>query len=173
MIVRKTILGAAMIACLSVVTIAIVIQIGRVIFSSGRDELWMPALNRAFTRIHPRWESPWLATLFLAIPSALLSFSSNLAEMTSFTVLLILMVYLIIALCALFSRALRRDVEHSYRMPLWPLPAVLAVTGAGYLLLNLVLEASLQDLSIIFGLLAVSILLYGTYGKLSPAFQKL
>lgn len=153
--------------------IAIVIQIGRVIFSSGRDELWMPALNRAFTRIHPRWESPWLATLFLAIPSALLSFSSNLAEMTSFTVLLILMVYLIIALCALFSRALRRDVEHSYRMPLWPLPAVLAVTGAGYLLLNLVLEASLQDLSIIFGLLAVSILLYGIYGKLSPAFQKL
>ena len=48
--------------------VAIVIQSARVIFSSGRDALWMPALNRAFTRIHPRWESPWLATLFLAIP---------------------------------------------------------------------------------------------------------
>ncbi|MFZ6046380.1 APC family permease [Pseudomonas sp. CR3202] len=153
--------------------IAIVIQIGRVIFSSGRDELWMPALNRAFTRIHPRWESPWLATLFLAIPSALLSFSSNLAEMTSFTVLLIVLVYLIVALCALFSRVLRRDVEHSYRMPLWPLPALAATIGAGYLLLNLALEASAQDLLIICGLLALSVILYGTYGKLSPAFQKL
>ncbi|AOE86467.1 APC family permease [Pseudomonas sp. TCU-HL1] len=153
--------------------IAIVIQIGRVIFSSGRDELWMPALNRAFTRIHPRWESPWLATLFLAVPSALLSFSSSLAELTSFTVLLIVLVYLIIALCALFSRVLRRDVEHSYRMPLWPLPALLAVTGAGYLLLNLALEASSQDLLIIVGLLAVSVILYGTCGKFSPAFQKL
>ncbi|MBT8766394.1 APC family permease [Metapseudomonas boanensis] len=153
--------------------IAIVIQIGRVIFSSGRDELWTPALNRAFTRIHPRWESPWLATLFLAVPSALLSFSSNLAEMTSFTVLLIVVVYLIIALCALFSRVLRRDIEHSYCMPLWPLPALLAVIGAGYLLLNLALEASGQDLLTILGLLAVSVILYGTYGKLSPAFQKL
>ncbi|WP_375739154.1 APC family permease [Pseudomonas boanensis] len=153
--------------------IAIVIQIGRVIFSSGRDELWTPALNRAFTRIHPRWGSPWLATLFLAVPSALLSFSSNLAEMTSFTVLLLVFVYLIIALCALFSRVLRRDIEHTYCMPLWPLPALLAVIGAGYLLLNLALEASGQDLLTILGLLAVSVILYGTYGKLSPAFQKL
>ncbi len=52
--------------------IALVIQIGRVIYSSGRDELWMPTLNRAFTRIHPKWDSPWLATLFLAVPSAAL-----------------------------------------------------------------------------------------------------
>lgn len=29
--------------------VALVIQIGRVIYSSGRDELWMPTLNRAFT----------------------------------------------------------------------------------------------------------------------------
>ncbi len=152
---------------------AIVIQSARVIFSSGRDALWMPALNRAFTRIHPRWESPWLATLFLAIPSAALSFSSNLAELTSFTVLLIVMVYLIVALCALFSRVLRRDREHPYRMPLWPLPALLAVSGAGYLLLNLFLAASARDVMIIVGLLAVSVILYCTYGKLSPAFQKL
>lgn len=153
--------------------VAIVIQSARVIFSSGRDALWMPALNRAFTRIHPRWESPWLATLFLAIPSAALSFSSNLAELTSFTVLLIVMVYLIVALCALFSRVLRRDREHPYRMPLWPLPALLAVSGAGYLLLNLFLAASARDVMIIVGLLAVSVILYCTYGKLSPAFQKL
>ncbi|MEF2077242.1 APC family permease [Pseudomonas aeruginosa] len=153
--------------------VAIVIQSARVIFSSGRDALWMPALNRAFTRIHPRWESPWLATLFLAIPSAALSFSSNLAELTSFTVLLIVMVYLIVALCALFSRVLRRDREHPYRMPLWPLPALLAVSGAGYLLLNLFLAASARDVMIIVGLLAVSVILYCTYGKLSPAFQML
>ncbi|WP_044870348.1 APC family permease [Pseudomonas sp. LFM046] len=153
--------------------IAIVIQSGRVIFSSGRDELWMPTLNRAFTRIHARWDSPWLATLSMAVPSALLSFSSNLEELTSFTVLLIVLVYLIVALCALFSRVLRRDVEHSYRMPLWPVPALAAATGAGYLLLNLALEASSQDLLIIFGLLAVSVILYCTYGKFSPAFQKL
>lgn len=153
--------------------IAIVIQAGRVIFSSGRDELWTPRLNRLFTRIHPRWDSPWLATLFLAVPSAALSFSSNLAELTSFTVLLLVMVYLAVALSALFSRVLRRDREHPYRMPLWPAPALLAVVGAGYLLVDGLFAASTRDIMIILGILAVSVILYSTYGKLSPAFQKL
>lgn len=153
--------------------IAIVIQSGRVIFSSGRDQLWTASLNRLFTRIHPRWGSPWLATLLLAIPSAALSFSSNLEEMTSFTVLLLLMVYLAVALCGLFSRVLRSDHEHPYRMPLWPLPALVAVVGAGYLLLSGLLGAPLRDILIILVLLAVSVILHSTYGKFSPAFQKL
>ena len=153
--------------------IAIVIQSGRVIFSSGRDQLWTPKLNHLFTRIHPRWDSPWLATLLLAVPSAALSFSSNLEEMTSFTVLLLLMVYLAVAFCGLFSRVLRSDREHPYRMPLWPLPALLAVIGAGYLLLSGLLDAPLRDILIILVLLAVSVILYSTYGKFSPAFQKL
>ncbi|NBF03092.1 amino acid permease [Pseudomonas sp. Fl5BN2] len=153
--------------------VAIVIQIGRVVFSSGRDALWTPTINRLFTRIHPRWDSPWLATLFLAVPSAILSFSSNLADLTSFSVLLIMLVYLIVALSALMSRVLLRDREHPYRMPLWPLPALLAVIGAGYLLINLFLEASLRDIMVIIGLLALSVILYGTNGRYSPAFQKL
>jgi len=153
--------------------VAIVIQIGRVVFSSGRDALWTPSINKLFTRIHPRWDSPWLATLFLAIPSALLSFSSNLADLTSFSVLLIMLVYLVVALSALMSRVLLRDREHPYRMPLWPLPALLAVLGAGYLLVTLILEASVRDIMIIIGLLALSVILYCISGRLSPAFQKL
>ena len=90
-----------------------------------------------------------------------------------FTVLLILCVYLVVGMCALFSRVLRRDREHPYRMPLWPLPALAAVTGAGYLLTTLLSTASARDIFIILGILLTSVLLYGTYGKLSPAFQKL
>ena len=57
-------------------------------------------------------------------------------------------------------------------MPLWPLPALLATIGAGYLLLNGLLDASVRDTLIILGILAVSVILYSTYGKLSPTFQK-
>ncbi|QVM89103.1 APC family permease [Pseudomonas entomophila] len=153
--------------------VAIVIQVGRVVYSSGRDAIWTPGLNRAFTVIHPRWESPWLATLFLAVPSALLSLSGSLEELTTFTVLLLLLIYLVVAACALCSRVLRRDREHPYRMPLWPLPALLAVSGAGWLLVTLLGEASWRDLLIILGLLAVSVTLYSTHGRLSPTFQKL
>lgn len=153
--------------------VAIVIQVGRVVYSSGRDALWTPRLNQAFTVIHPRWESPWLATLFFAVPSALLSLSGSLEELTTFTVLLLLLIYLVVAACALCSRVLRRDREHPYRMPLWPLPALLAVSGAGWLLVTLLQQASLRDLLIILGLLAVSVILYSTHGRLSPTFQKL
>ena len=153
--------------------VAIVIQIGRVVFSSGRDALWTPRINALFTRIHPRWDSPWLATLFLAVPSALLSFSSNLADLTSFSVLLIMLVYLVVALSALMSRVLLRDREHPYRMPFWPLPALLAVLGAGYLLVTLIAAASVRDIMIIIGLLAVSVILYCISGRSSPAYQKL
>lgn len=153
--------------------VAIVIQIGRVVFSSGRDALWTPSINKLFTRIHPRWDSPWLATLFLAIPSALLSFSSNLADLTSFSVLLIILVYLVVALSALMSRVLLRDREHPYRMPLWPLPALLAVLGAGYLLITLIIQASVRDIMVIFALLAVSVIFYCISGRSSPVFQKL
>ena len=153
--------------------VAIVIQIGRVVFSSGRDALWTPSINKLFTRIHPRWDSPWLATLFLAIPSALLSFSSNLADLTSFSVLLIMLVYLMVAMSALMSRVLLRDREHPYRMPLWPLPALVAVLGAGYLLVTLVAAASIRDIMIIIGLLALSVIFYCISGRTSPVFQKL
>jgi len=143
------------------------------VFSSGRDALWTPTINKLFTRIHPRWDSPWLATLFLAIPSALLSFSSNLADLTSFSVLLIMLVYLIVALSALMSRVLLHERAHPYRMPLWPLPALLAVLGAGYLLMTLIAEASVRDIMVIIGLLALSVILYCISGRLSPAYQKL
>jgi amino acid transporter len=96
--------------------------------------LWVRSCNRAFTHIHPRFDSPWLATLTLAIPSTLLLFVSSLDDLTAFTVDLLLVIYMVIALAALASRIVRRDVEHHYRMPLWPLPPLVALIGAGYVL---------------------------------------
>jgi len=58
-------------------------------------------------------------------------------------------------------------------MPLWPLPALLAVLGAGYLLVTLVAAASVRDIMVIIGLLALSVILYCISGRSSPVFQKL
>lgn len=152
--------------------IAIVIMIGRLIFSSGRDALWTPGLNRLFTSIHPRFASPWLATLFLAIPSALLTFTSNLAELTSFSVLLLTLIYIVVGACALMSRVMLRDRLHPYRMPLWPFPALLALVGSICLLVHLIIQASARDLAIIVALLFTSGGLYWQYGRFNPIFQK-
>lgn len=154
--------------------IAIVIQIGRLLYSSGRHALWLRGCNRAFTHIHPKLDSPWLATLVMAIPSTLLLFVSSLCELTAFTVDLLLMTYIAIGLAALLSRVIRRDVEHPYRMPLWPVPPLVAIVGASYTLYTTLAAASgPRDLYIIGGLLLSGLAMYWVWARHSMKFREI
>ncbi|KVT05274.1 APC family permease [Burkholderia ubonensis] len=154
--------------------IAIVITMGRLLYSSGRHALWSRSCNRAFSAIHPRLESPWLATLALAAPSAGLVFVSSLDELTAFTVDLLLLVYLVVGLAALASRFVRRDVEHHYRMPFWPVTPLVAVAGAAYTLYTtLATSATPTDLYIIAGLFFVALAMYAMWARHSDAFRAL
>ncbi|KVP59735.1 amino acid permease [Burkholderia ubonensis] len=154
--------------------IAIVITMGRLLYSSGRHALWSRSCNRAFSAIHPRLESPWLATLALAAPSAALVFVSSLDELTAFTVDLLLLVYLVVGLAALASRFVRRDVEHHYRMPFWPVTPLVAVAGAAYTLYTtLATSAKPTDLYIIAGLFFGALAMYAMWARHSDAFRAL
>ncbi|KVE38228.1 APC family permease [Burkholderia sp. TSV86] len=154
--------------------IAIVIMTGRLLYSSGRHAMWSPACNVVFTRIHSRFESPWGATLALAAPSMLLVFVSSLDELTAFTVDLLLLVYFAVGIAALASRVLRRDVEHHYRMPWWPLPPIVAIAGAGYTLYTtLAAAARPADLYIIAGIAAVAFVTYALWVRRSAPFRQL
>ncbi len=146
--------------------IALVLQSSRFLYASGRDRLWPPAMNRALVRIHPRFGTPWIATLLFALPSGLLTFSSNLEELTSFTVIVILLTYLIMAVCALISRR-REDVHHPYIMPWWPLPALLAIFGTLYTLWAILQDAPPRDWLIILGIASAGLLL-GRYQRQDP-----
>lgn len=154
--------------------IALVVMMGRLLYSSGRHALWARPCNHAFTRIHARFDSPWLATLALAVPSTLLIFVSNLDDLTAFTVDLLLLVYLAVGLAALASRIVRRDVVHHYRMPLWPLPPLVAVAGAGYTLYTTLATATKPtDLYIIAGLLILALVMYACWARHSLNFREL
>ncbi len=154
--------------------IAIVIMVGRLLYSSGRHALWARPANHAFTRIHPRFASPWLATLTLAIPSMFLIFVSSLDDLTAFTVDLLLLIYLAVGLAALASRLVRRDVEHPYRMPGWPLPPLVAIGGAGYTLYTTIAAAAKPtDLYISAGLLVFALVMYAGWARHSNTFREL
>ena len=43
--------------------IVMVLQNARVLYASARDQAWPEPVNRAMTKLHPRWKSPWAATL--------------------------------------------------------------------------------------------------------------
>jgi amino acid transporter len=45
--------------------IAVALLGARQIYASARDKAWSPFVNRSLDRIHPRWHSPWIATLLL------------------------------------------------------------------------------------------------------------
>ncbi|CAI1783982.1 APC family permease [Serratia proteamaculans] len=138
--------------------IAIVAQFSRMMFSSGRDSFWLPQVNRALKKIHPRFGTPWIATLLFGIPSALLAFCSNLGDLTSFTVILLLLVYIIMAIAALISRR-RVHFHHPYLMPLWPLPVAIALIGCLYVLWTILIASSLKDFIIIAGIFCFGLVL--------------
>ena len=137
--------------------IAIVVQNSRFLYASGRDGLWPARVNRLLVRIHPRFGTPWIATMLFAVPSALLTFNSNLGSLTSFTVIIILLAYLIMALAALISRS--RPFDHPYRMPWWPLPALMAIAGSAYTLWTIFQGAPLRDFLILGGIVVAGLIL--------------
>ena len=100
-------------------------------------------------------------------------FVSSLDELTAFTVDLLLLIYLVVGLAALASRFVRRDVEHHYRMPLWPVTPLVAVAGAAPLYTTLATATKPTDLIIIAGLLVAALVMYVVWARHSEAFRTL
>jgi len=114
--------------------IVMVLQNGRVIYASGRDKAWPEPVNRALTRLHPRFHSPYIATLVISLPGALLAYLVDIESLLGVTSVIVSSVYLMLAFGALAVR--RRGAHAGWRMPWWPLPPLLVVVGVGYALLE-------------------------------------
>jgi amino acid transporter len=100
---------------------------GRHLYSSGRDGVWPKGMSDALARLHPRFNSPWIATLAIGLTSILWC-------LVRFDLLLILIgdgtaaIYLCMCLAALKGR--QGVAAHApYRMPLFPWIPLLALAG--------------------------------------------
>jgi amino acid transporter len=106
--------------------IAVSLMAGRQLYSTGRDRVWPAPLNAAFTHLHPRFHSPWIATLTMGAISVLWCFAplSFLVTMiASGTVAL----YVALCLAVLAGRGNGSTAHAAWRMPLFPLAPVLAL----------------------------------------------
>jgi amino acid transporter len=102
---------------------------GRFVYSTGRDRIWSPAINRALVHLHPRWGSPWIATLAVAAFAAVCCVLplSTIVPLVSFTNL---PTFALFALACVVGR--RRGATGSsgrFRSPLFPLPQLLTLTA--------------------------------------------
>jgi amino acid transporter len=112
-------------------SLAITLQFARVVYSSGRDKAWPLPISNALAYVHPRFKMPWVATMLVGVLGAILCAQSSLISVVTFTAVLIIILYALIAISALVSRMRQRELERPFRMILWPVPPLIALGGVG------------------------------------------
>jgi amino acid transporter len=113
--------------------VAIVIQFGRVLYSSGRDRAWPGPVNRWMSSISPRFETPWFATAFVGVLGAVLCLTVSLDTIITLTGATLVLNYALVAVGAIVGRATGATAHSPYRMPAWPLPPALAIAALVYI----------------------------------------
>jgi amino acid transporter len=111
--------------------IASILAFARFFYSTGRDGVWGRRVDAWVTAIHPRFHSPWIATLavggvgvaacFVPLPLLLVISGAGIA-----------VTYLGIALAVVIGRRTGATACGIYRMPLYPLAPIVTVAALAY-----------------------------------------
>jgi amino acid transporter len=113
--------------------IALVLICGRIFFSSGRDRAWQGPVSGWMTLRSSRFRSPWFATAFIGVLGAIMCLTVSLTTLVNLTGASVVADYALIAIAALFARTTGATAQSAYKMPLWPLPPLLALISVGYI----------------------------------------
>lgn len=110
-------------------TLAIVLQFSRVIYSTARDGSWPGPVNRFLAQVHPKYRTPWASVLFVGLLGTLLTLFGSVVSAITFTSVMIIALYALIAIAAIVNRIKMRGQEPPFKMWLWPFPAIIALIG--------------------------------------------
>ena len=139
--------------------LAVVVLMSRILYGSGRDKIWPEPVSRWLAMVHPRFRTPWVAALVMAVVGAVLTASSDIAVVVTFTGVVLIFTYTFIALSAIVVRVRHKDLPPHYQMPLWPLWPVIALIGVVYALT----QQSMKDVLIVLAFCAVALVYYYAY----------
>ncbi|NUR83921.1 MAG: amino acid permease, partial [Nonomuraea sp.] len=105
-------------------------------------------VNRALTRLHPRWGSPWAATLVIGVPGIAMAALLAIEDLLGVTSVIVCVISILLAVAALRARSGELATAPAWRMPLWPAVPVVVIGALGYALA----EQSATDLLITGGI---------------------
>ncbi|MFI5254275.1 MAG: APC family permease [Candidatus Limnocylindrales bacterium] len=114
-------------------TLAIILEFGRILYSSARDRAWPGPVNGWLAAVHPTFRSPWVATAVVGIVSAILCLTVDLNTLITLTGASLVLDYVLISLAALAGRQGGATAKSPYRMPWWPLPPLVALVALVYI----------------------------------------
>jgi amino acid transporter len=158
----KTIVTWGAIIAIFNASLAITLQFARIVFASGRDRAWPAPISGALSRVWRSTGAPSVATIVVGVLATLLCLQGTLALVVTFTAVLIITLYGLIAISALVSRVRQRTLPRPYRMPLWPVPPIVALVGVGIALT----QQKPGDLLTVAAIFAIGLIYY--YGFLAP-----
>jgi amino acid transporter len=142
--------------------LAITLQFARIVWSSGRDRAWPSPISEGLATVHPTLKSPWVATAFVGVTATILCIQSTLIAVVTFTAVLLILLYALIALSALVSRMRDADRPRPYRMLGWPVPPIIALAGT----VIAITQQKQADLLIVAAIIVVGLIYY--YAFLEP-----
>jgi amino acid transporter len=154
-----TIITLALLATFFNLLLAVLLEYARILYSSGRDRTWPAPLSSALGRIQPTTRTPVVATLTIGVAALTLTAVSDYAAAVTFASLTVVVTFALIALSALVSRLRQPRLARSYRMPLWPLPPVVALAGVA---VTVVLQTT-RDLAIVAAIVAAGVVYDAVY----------
>ncbi|MEK1202596.1 APC family permease, partial [Mycobacterium ulcerans] len=160
-----TVLVAGVVVAMFDTGLAANLGYARVYYAAARDGMLPRRLQPLFGRLSARSRVPVHGFLFLFLGNGLLCVFMSLPKLITFTGVVIAIVYLLVALSAIVCRVRDRDLVRPFRMPLWPLPPVLAVVGVVVTLAT----QEVKDLAIGAGLAAAAALGYRIARRRLPA----
>lgn len=136
----------------------------RIYYAAGRDRMWPGPVNRFFGHIGTRSQVPTAGFLVLFVGNAVFCIFTSLQTLITFTGVIIAVVYLLVACSALVNRIRDKNLLRTLRMPIWPLPPIIAILGV----ILALTQQSLGDLIVAIGLAIVSFIVYLAVRKHLP-----
>lgn len=130
-----TLVDIGALIALTSVSIAGLMYLSRVVFTSARDGLW-PGFAGRYLATTNRSAIPGVAVVVAGMAALGLCFLSSLTFLLIFIGTLIALVLLLVSIGTIVDRLRSGGVSAPYRMPLWPLPPVLVIAVTGLALVK-------------------------------------
>jgi APA family basic amino acid/polyamine antiporter len=151
------VISVGALAGLTTVTLILLMGQSRVFFAMSRDHL----LPSVFSRVSPRFKTPYRTTLVTGAAVAVLAFLVELEDLAALVNIGTLFAFIIVAIGVVVLRRTRPDLERAYRTPAVPLVPILAVLASLWLMLNLPADTWLR-----FAIwMAVGLVMFFAYGR--------
>lgn len=141
--------------------IALMPFFARILYSSGRDMAWPAPISRLVSKVHPRFDTPWVATIIIGVGGAIMILLTDVPTLTTWVGAVLAVEFILVALSAIVSRIRNPELDRPYRMPLWPTAPIVAIVMA----VAVLTQQSLADLAVAGGLVVLSLAYYLFYLK--------